>query len=214
MAQSIAQAQAALLAGGNYSTGTQRQDIGDELQETDAAIIRAAARFVQDARDNLVKSDSVSSGFLEKSIVPKVKEWGNGVNIIQIMVADYYKFVDKGVKGWKDNKGSGSPYQFKRGSGNRSGNPASNPFIVSLRKWLIKESRAFRNTKVAVTAREQKRAKITDTSTREALKVAYFVKKGGLRKTNFWSDALAELEKDIATNVANALRLDVVETFK
>jgi hypothetical protein len=214
MAISIPQAQTILLAGGNYSRGERKQDIGDELAETDAAIIRAAARFVQDAKDNLIKSDSVSSGTLEKSIVPKVKEWGNGVNIIQIMVADYYKFVDKGVKGWKDNKGSGSKYQFKRGSGSKGGNPASNPFIVSIRKWLIRESRAFKNTKVAVTAREQKRAKITDTSTREAMKIAYFVKKGGLRRTGFWTDALAELEKDIATGVADALRIDVIETFK
>ncbi len=214
MAQSIAQAQAALLAGGNYSIPEKATDIGDRLNRTDAEVIRAAARFVKEARDNLIKSDSVSSGFLEKSIVPKVKEWGNGVNIIQIMVADYYKFVDKGVKGWKDNKGSGSKYQFKRGSGNRSGNPASNPFIVSLRKWLIRESRAFRNTKVAVTTREQKRQKITDTSTREAMRIAYFIKKGGLRKTGFWTDALAELEKDIATGVASALKIDVIETFK
>ena len=85
MAQSIAQAQAALLAGGNYSTGTQRQDIGDELAQTDSAIIRAAARFVEDAQTNLRKTDRISTGFLQDSIVPKVKEWGTGVNIIQIM---------------------------------------------------------------------------------------------------------------------------------
>ena len=215
MALSFAQAQQGLLATSFLDTlGQQRTDVGDPLTATDAAVIRAAARFVQDATDNLIKADKVSSGNLSDSIKPVVKEWGNGVNIIQIMVADYYKFVDRGVKGWADKKGSGSPYQFKKGSGKGGGNPASNPMVVSIRKWLIRESRAVKNIKIAVTPREQKRKKIVDTSTREASRIAYFIKRNGLAKSNFWTDAITELEKDIATGVANALRIDVIETFK
>jgi hypothetical protein len=206
MAQSIAQAQAALLAGGNYSTGMQRADIGDELAATDSAIIRAAARFVEDAQANLRKTDRISTGFLQDSIVPKVKEWGNGVNIIQIMVADYYKFVDRGVKGLKGGN-SLSNYQFKYA------NP-SKKMVNALEKWVKKEGIKFRNTKVAVTTREQKRAKISSVSRSTAYMIGKSIKKKGLKPTRFWTDALAELEKDIATGVASALRIDVIETFK
>jgi hypothetical protein len=216
MAISISQAQAALENNNpNFllSKGEQRDDVGVSLDRTDSAILRVAAKFVEDCQNNLISSDHISSGTLSKSIVPRVKEWGNGINVVEILVAPYYKFVDKGVVGWQDKRGSGSQYKFKKGSGAKGGNPASNPFIVSLRKWLIRESRAFRNTKVAVTTREKKRATITDTSTREAMRLAYFIKKGGLSKSNFWTDALTELEKDIATGIADALRLDIIESL-
>jgi hypothetical protein len=206
MAQSIAQAQAALLAGGNYSTGESRAAIGDELKATDSAVIRAAARFVEDAQNNLRKTDRISTGFLQDSIKPKVKEWGNGINIIQIMVADYYKFVDRGVKGLKGGN-SLSNYQFK------FANP-SKKMVDALEKWVKKEGIKFRNTKVAVTTREQKRAKITSVSRSTAYMIGKSIKRKGLKPTRFWTDALAELEKDIATNVADALKIDVVETFK
>jgi hypothetical protein len=217
MALSFAQAQQVLLnASGLDPIGDNRNDLGVSLDRTNSAVIRAAARFVIDARDNLQKADKISSGHLESSIQPKLVQFNNGVTIIDIYVANYYKFVDKGVMGWADRKGSGSEYKFKKGSGKRGTgayNPLSNPMVLSIRKWLIKENRAFRNTKVAVTAREHKRAKIVDTSTATASRIAFFVKRHGIEKTNFWADALRELEKDIATGVASALRLDVIETF-
>lgn len=206
MAQSIAQAQAALLAGGNYSTGTLSSEIGDELKRTDSAVIRAAAKFVDDAEQNLRRLDINSSGFLNDSIRPVVKEWGNGVNIIQVMVASYYKFVNDGVKGLKGGN-SLSNYQFKYA------NP-SKKMVDSLEKWVKKEGIKFRNTKVAVTTREQKRAKISSVSWSTAFAIGKSIKRKGLKPTRFWTDALAELEKDIATGVASALKIDVIETFK
>jgi len=206
MAQSIAQAQAALLAGGNYSTGESRAAIGDELKATDSAVIRAAARFVDDVQTNLRKTDRNSSGFLTDSVTPVVKEWGNGINVIQVMVAYYYKFVDRGVKGLKGGN-SLSNYQFKYA------NP-SKKMVDSLEKWVKKEGIKFRNTKVAVTTREQKRAKISSVSRSTAFAIGKSIKRKGLNPTRFWSDALEQLEKDIATGVADALRIDVIETFK
>jgi hypothetical protein len=106
MAMSISQAQAQLLSGSFLDTlGQQRNDVGVALDATDSAILRAAAKFCLDAQENLIKVDKVSSGTLSKSIEPRVKEWGNGINVVQIMVAPYYKFVDKGVVGWQDKRG-------------------------------------------------------------------------------------------------------------
>ena len=207
MAVSMAQAQSALLNTGFLDTlGQNRDDVGVSLSATDAAVIRAAARFVQDARDNLIKADRVSSGQLEKSIVPRVKQWENGVNIIQIMVADYYKFVDRGVKGLKGGN-SLSGYQF------RTANP-SKKMVAAIEAWIRHEKLTFRNTKKAVSPREHKRQSVAQLSNSAAYMVARSIKRKGLKPSRFWTDAIEELEKDIATGVASALRIDVIESFK
>ncbi len=42
---------------------------------------------------------------------------------------------------------------------------------------------------------------------------AFFIKRKGLEPTKFWTDALTELERDIATGVARALKIDVIENI-
>lgn len=203
----MAQAQSALLNTGFLETlGQNRDDVGVALAATDAAIIRAAARFIEDAVDNLIKSDRISSGYLQDSIKPVVKQWENGVNIIQIMVADYYKFVDRGVKGLKGGN-SLSGYQF------RTANP-SKRMVDAIEAWVRHEKLTFKNTKVAVSPREHKRATIESASRATAYMIAKSIKRKGLKPSRFWTDAIEELEKDIATGVADALRIDVIESFK
>jgi hypothetical protein len=206
MAISISQAQAALLSSSSLpSFGQQRDDVGVALDRADSAIIRAAARFVTDAQENLINADRNSSGALSESIQPKVIEWGNGVNIVQVMVAPYYKFVDSGVQGLKGGT-SLKGYKFRYAGVSKS-------MADNLEEWVKRESIAFRNTKKAVTPREQKRATITSASRAAAIQIGRSIKRKGLQPTRFWSDALIELEKDIATGVASALRIDVIENF-
>ena len=203
MAISIAQAQAAL-GNGVAKFGQQRDAVGVSLAETDAAIVHAAAKFVQDAVDNLNKKDRTSSGSLEKSIVPVVKEWSNGINIIEIYVNDYYKFVDAGVQGLKMGR-STKGYKFRTPYGSKK-------MVDNLEREIIDGRGKIRNTKVAVSDREKKRKGIPDSPSRAAAKQwAFFIKRKGLEPSNFWTDALRELERDIATGVASALRIDVFE---
>ncbi len=205
MAISIAQAQQALLGSGDLPTfGQQRDDVGVSLQETDAAIIRAAAKFALDAETNLKERDRTSSGSLLDSIKPVVKEWGNGVNVVEIMVNFYYKFVDAGVQGLK--KGTSTKgYKFRTPYGSKA-------MVDNLEREILEGRAKMINTKVAVTTRERKRAGIPVTPSRAAAKRwAFFIKRGGLKPSNFWTDALRELERDIATGVASALKIDVVE---
>ena len=205
MAISIAQAQQALLGSGALDTlGQQRDEVGVALAATDAAIIRAAAKFVQDVEANLRQSDRISSGSLLDSVQPVVKEWGNGVNIIEIMVNDYYKFVDAGVKGLKRGR-STKGYQFRTPYGSKR-------MVDNLEREILEGRAKIINTKVAVTTREKKRKGTPDTPSRAAAKRwAFFIKRKGLEPSNFWTDAVRELERDIATGVASALRIDVIE---
>jgi hypothetical protein len=206
MAISLSQAQAQLLSGSFLDTlGQQRDDVGVSLSATDSALLRLASRFVLDAQENLIKADRNSSGGLSKSIVPRVVEFGNGVNIVQILVAPYYKFVDSGVQGLKGGN-SLKGYKFRYAG-------VSKLMADNLEAWVKRESIAFRNTKKAVTTREQKRSTITSASRKTAIQIGRAIKRKGLKPTRFWTDALNELEKDIATGIASALRIDVIESL-
>jgi hypothetical protein len=206
MALSFAQAQQALLNSGDLdSFGDNRNDLGVSLDRTNSAVIRAAARFVTDARDNLNKADRTSSGHLETSIKPKLVQFNNGVTIIDIYVASYYKFVDAGVQGLRGGT-STKGYRFRKPG-------VGGAMLENIKAWVTHENITFRNTKVPVTTREHKRATLKDATTKTAYVIARSIKKKGLKPSNFWADALRELEKDIATGVASALRIDVIETF-
>jgi len=131
-------------------------------------------------------------------------------NIIDIYVNDYYKFVDKGVRGWQDKKGSGSPYSFKKPTGAKKGN---SKMVASVRKWVVRESISFRNTKQPINSRENRRSKITDTSTRTAIVISGKIRKDGLKKTGFFTTAVRTLEDKLGRGVADALRIDVIESL-
>lgn len=191
-------------------------DKGDALQldATQKSLIELAATFAIDARQLLNKVDRNSSGFLSDSIVPldPVLE-GNGIRV-DVEVADYYKFVNSGVRGWRDKKGSGSTYQFKRpGKGGYSG---TSKMVESIKKWLVKEGRKITDkskNKVAIVARESRRQKITDTTTKEAVKIAGIVRRDGLKRTNFWDTAVANLEKNVDEKIGNAVKVDIINSF-
>jgi len=181
----------------------------EALTETSAAFLRVVGEFISDCETNLRKADRVSTGSLTDSIRPEVVEAGVN-NIVDVYINSYYKFVDKGVRGWRDKKGSGSPYAFKAPGQAKTG---QSKMVTAIRKWVIKEGIKFRNTKVAVTPRENRRAKITDTSTKAAIVISGRIRRDGLKRTNFFTDAVRTLEDKLGRNVADALRIDVIESF-
>lgn len=203
MGISIQQAQA-LLAGQEGVFGQQRDDVGVSLQSTDSYIIGLGANFVRDARDNLNKADRTASGSLETSIVPTLVEFGNGVNIIEIRVNDYYKFVDAGVQGLKGGR-STKGYKFRYLG-------VSKKMANALAAYITSEGLSIRNTEDAVSSRERKRKGIqTSPLMRAAVRMGLGIKRKGLKPSGFWTDAITELERDIATGIGNALRIDVIE---
>lgn len=210
MPVSFAQAQANLLADNFLDTlGTTRGPDEVQLNRTSAAIVRLAGDFVADVTQNIQRKDLVSSGQLESSVRPEIVELGAN-NIIDIKVAEYYKYVDKGVKGWKNKKGPGNtPYAFNRPTPGVKG--GSSAFVASLQKWLQFAKGGAANVKVPVTPREGKRVGIRDASLSRAIAVAGIVRRDGLRGSNFWTDAVRKLENNIAAGVADALRIDVTE---
>jgi len=195
-------------------------DKGDPLKLTTSqkALIEIAATFATNAGDNLNRVDSNSTGNLADSIVP-LEPIINGKSVkVDIEVASYYKFVNKGVKGWADTKGSGSPYSFKKPVSRKGSGPKSSKMVTAVRKWLIREGLKTRDRtkkKVAISTRESKRQKktFTDTSTKTAIIISANIRKRGLRKTNFWDDAVKTLEQNIADKIGGAAKIDIINSL-
>lgn len=179
------------------------------------ALYNIAVEFITAATDNLNAADRVSSGGLLESIKPsEIVVMGKKMTI-NISVLDYYKFIDKGVKGWKSGEPGDSPYAFKAPEG-KSGKKSSE-MVTAIRKWLIKEglkSKATsKNPKHAISSRESRRQKITDTATSTAIMIAGIVRSKGLKKTNFWTDAEDKASKFAEKEFETALTISVINSL-
>lgn len=180
------------------------------------ALYNVAVKFVNTAVDNLNKADRVSSGQLIESIQPTDVIIMGKVFTININVNDYYKFIDKGVRGWQSGNPSDSPYAFKQPTKGGSGKQSSE-MVTAIRKWLIKEGLKMKSTsknpRHAISSRESRRQKITDTATSSAIVVAGMIRKHGLKKTNFWSDAEQSATEYASRQFGEALQIDIINSL-
>jgi hypothetical protein len=181
----------------------------------ETALYNIAVEFINSAVDNLNAADRVASGGLLESIRPsEIIVLGKKMTI-NISVLDYYKFIDQGVKGWKSGEPANSPYAFKAPAG-KSGKKSSE-MVTAIRKWLIKEGlkakATSKNPKHAISSRESRRQKITDTATSTAIMIAGIVRSKGLKRTNFWTDAEATASAFAEKEFETALTISVINSL-
>ena len=130
-----------------------------------------AAVYVQKLSEQLEKADSSSSGQLADRTVSQDVVMFGSVYTVSIETLKYAKFVDEGVNGWQ--RKHGSPYSFKKSTRKR-GEPftGKSEFVESLKKYLTREGQISAiKQKVTVSAKESKRAKITDAKTKSAIRL-------------------------------------------
>jgi hypothetical protein len=181
----------------------------------ETALYNIAVEFITAATDNLNKADRVSTGGLLESIKPsEIIVLGKRMTI-NISVLDYYKFIDQGVKGWKSGEPANSPYAFKAPLG--KGGKKSSEMVTAIRKWLVKEglksNSTSKNPKHAISARESRRQKITDTATSTAIMIAGIIRSKGLKRTNFWTDAEETASKFAEKEFETALTISVINSL-
>jgi hypothetical protein len=199
----IAQAQAKL--GGRAFTGTgiskgvfvPKEDMPLALQ----MVAEYVEAFERRTADELNRLDKVDTGGLASSIRFETTETANGI-IIEVYVNDYYKFVDKGVRGvGKNNENTTSPFRF------RYLNP-SKSHVSAIRKWIARngiKSRATDVKKYGAVGRENRQPE----DVRLAKIIARSIKSKGLRRTSFWTDSINETFKDFDAKMSQALGIDV-----
>jgi hypothetical protein len=200
MGISIAEAQAKFLSEGGPMGGSLRP-APNELSEMEKLLAGYIERFLNKAADNLNKTQSVTTGNLLDSLDFNIESTRSGY-IINFTALDYYKFVDKGVRGaGASRKNSTSPYKFKFITPSKS-------HVTAIEKWIIRNrltATAKDVNKYGRTGRERKAIDPTKGRKTLAFIIAKSIKRDGLYETGFWSDAFTDTFKDFGTQMSAAL---------
>jgi hypothetical protein len=131
--------------------------------------------------------NKVASGDLYDSIGYTIKETPTKISL-KFEMADYGKFVDKGVNGYMN--GWGSPYSFKPKDGKGSGKKSE--FITKLQKWCA----------------------IKGLPKDAAYPIRKNIWKNGIAPTNFFTLPTRRRAKQFALGVEKNLALDVEEIIQ
>jgi hypothetical protein len=209
----IAQAQAAFLREGGPKGGTSKggvyvvkqgknkadfSKVSGNLGVVQAMIAQYIADFIKNAEDNLKESKSNTTGALTDSLDFEIVSDRNGYTI-NFTALDYYKFVDKGVRGaGASRKNKTSPYKYKD----------KMPPIAPIAKWIKDNRLTARATDVkryGATGRERKAIPVERAQKTLAYLIARSIYRDGLRATNFFTDALNDTFKDFGQNLSKAL---------
>ena len=217
MAVSIAQAQAKFLREGGPMGGVLRP-APNELSEMEKLLSGYIERFLNKAADNLNKTGSVTTGKLLDSLDFEIISDRNGYTI-NFTALDYYKFVDKGVRGaGRSAKNSTSPYKFKYLMGQGKGKSGKkSTLITAIEKWIIQNrltARASDVNKYGRTGRERKAIDPTKGRQTLAYIIARSIKRDGLYETGFWSDAFEDTFKDFGAKMSAALGKTITVNLK
>ena len=172
----------------------------EELEDTVLKMGNAYALAMADAMD---RSDAVSSGRGADSLRATELSVTPGKIEISVEGLSYLEFIDKGVNGWKVDKNG--KYQFKT-----KGIDPQGAMVKSVMDWLKREKSFSARGYKPISNKESNRAKITDPNLKRAISTAYMIKRNGIRPIGFIKDATEEITRTFATELASALKYDIV----
>ena len=147
-----------------------------------------------------------SSGALADSIQASEVTQSGSVYTITISANEYASYLDEGVNGWAQSRGS--KFQFKTKGVNPDGE-----MVKSIKEYLGREKKIATIKNKPVNNRERKRASIRDATTERAISAAYMIKRMGIKPTHFWRDATADMTALIAEEFAAALKIDIINAL-
>jgi hypothetical protein len=200
ISMTIAQAQAAFFQQGGFGEGESLREDVAELSELEKELSNYISTFLTTASDNLNKTNSITTGDLDKSLDFELIKNKNGY-LINFKALEYFKFVDKGVRGaGSSRKNSTSPYSFKYINPSKS-------HVEAIKKWIQDNNLTAQVTDIkrwgTYKNREAKGQSMPLQSA--AWLVTRNIKRKGLSATNFWSDAFDQTFKDFGVKMSAAL---------
>lgn len=214
MATSISKAQAEAIASGFFNESISEEKVSDHFKRTKkglvpkhafSKLIEMAGFLAGDAQENLVKSDRVASGSLSESIKvinPKVI---NGVVMsVSIEALEYWAYVDGGVKGTKSGSGV---FAFKN-------NFVGKKMFNSIKDWVIEEGIKGKTDKyTGISKRDDFRKTISDPTDGLAWAIAKNIKKKGLKRTNFFANAVKDTRAKVKRELGKAFAIDIIQSL-
>ena len=185
-------------------------DSGDyeavNLSDIENTLVNIADAYVGLLHESATNKDVVSSGSMIDDIqATQITKTDTGYSI-GITAPDYATYQDEGVNGTKVDRGS--RFKFKT-NGTREGSPMYN----SLKAWINREGQSARNVKVGVTPRERRGMKMKSLETKAILSAAAGIKRNGIIRTNFWSDATDEINAYIEQELSIATKIDIINNL-
>jgi hypothetical protein len=188
--------------------GSSKDIKGVKLDAIESAMIEFATMFKVLADKKLSVQDAINTGKLADSIQFNAVEYLGGIYSVEIRVLDYYRWIDKGVKGVRG--GGNSPYSFKNTF-------VSKKMMQEIRKWLIREGLKARTRetirKPLGQERKGRRFANTDKTTSFAYAVARSIKIKGIKPTNFWSDTEVEVRKQMHQELGNYFNIAIINAL-
>lgn len=139
----------------------------------------------------------------------------NGRFIYSLSLPDYYKYIDRGVKGVEQTPpgAADSPYKYKSRFPNRK-------MAASIGKWVtskgvsIYDSGAQKKVR-GIKDKGTRQLTIQKLKERRSYQIAASVKKKGIRGTKFFTDtATPDVFQDLADGIAAALGKRILVEFK
>ena len=150
-----------------------------------ALVIKWLDGVVKLAKQNLANSGAIASNALSQSITVTPISLNDKSFVVAIEAADYWKFVDLGVKGAKSNsRAPNSPFQYRD----------KRPPIRPIQEWI-----AFKG--IPLEGRDKQAANRSF-----AINIANKIRREGVRATKFMSNAVTpEMVEVLTQNIAEVL---------
>lgn len=129
---------------------------------------------------------------------------------MQIIVPDYFDYPNEGVQGVRSSKNApNSPYKYKSFGMSAAGRKSIKDYIQS-GKAKIRTVRKS-NDKALGIGLEKKKLSLIDVQTNTLI---YLIKAFGIKKTDYFTDALKETFKDFNVKMSEAVGQDIVFTLE
>ena len=153
------------------------------------------------------KSKVRGGATLAQDLEPQVYQSNNSFGARIVTSADYFDFVDKGVKGITKNKAPKSPYQFK----NLYTPPA---MIESFKRWAA--AAGIKSVgKTTLSFKGKKRKQALDDQTKAARQLAVFTKLGGIKPMNYIEPATnAKRIKTLTKDITVVMTQNIIKSIK
>lgn len=186
-------------------------DRGDSLllNNTARALVDLAGFLIETATDNLQKKGNMATGETASSMKIKNLDLTAPKMSLDVEILSTYKFLDQGVKG---TEGGSGRYQFRS-------KKVGKKMAMAILRWLKRRAAGGRTKYRAVSKNERKNKKIfkavSSAKSREALAyaVATSIKKKGIKRTLFFTNAIKATQKEQKKMLGAALKVDIINSL-
>lgn len=195
------------------------KDRGDAMPATAKALVELAGFLIKEATRNLQKKGNVATGETAKSMRIVNLDLSAPKMSLDVEIASTYKFLDLGVKG---TEGGSGKYSFKTKFANKK-------MALAILKWLRKRSVVSKykphsseddnlkgKNRGSVERKNQRIKKIVNSAEskkRLAYAISVNIKKKGIKRTLFFTNAVKATQKETRKVFAEGLKIDIINSL-